>query len=404
MQYLYSKYNTHYLKLTLYLMKMVSNYEIIAKKMGTPWSEEMEKILTTLFSPEEAEILVLFSGPYLDRFTAQKIAKKLKRPIEEIEPIMKEMARTQRLFSATRNDETTYSMFPLIPGLFELYFSNHERALAEEEETLKLFAEEYEKYYNKGHVTNTMSSSYPFMRVFIDQKAVDDTVTRGKGNLIEVNQEVELLKNKILPFDQVKNLVEKSRRVSVMDCACRTHMKIENDGIPVNEYPINVCMNFNTFADYCIENGFGRELSKEEALKTLTAAAKAGLVHTTQNITDKTTFICNCDRDCCVMLRGIRQFNDPNLVATSNFLPEYEKDNCIFCLTCTEICPMQVIELIDEDSEEQRISINTDRCIGCGVCAFNCPEEALTMVKRFDKVPVENMTQMMTKYIQGRTN
>jgi len=383
---------------------MASIYENIAKKMGTPWSDEMEKILKTLFTSEEAEILMVFNGPYLDRFTAQKIAKKLKRPIDEVKPKLKEMSRTQRLFSATKNDVTSYSMFPLIPGLFELYFANHKRAMEEEEEVAKLFVEEYEKYYDQGYVVNSMSSSYPFMRVFVDQEVINDTVERDKGALLTVNEDVDVIKNKILPFEQVKTLVEKSHRVSVMDCACRTHMKIHNDGVPVNEYPMNVCMNFNTFADYCIEQGFGRELSKDGALKTLTAAAEAGLVHTTQNITSKTSFICNCDRDCCIMLRGIRQFNDPNMVATSNFLPEYTKENCIFCLKCTEICPMEIIELVDEGGEEQRISINTDRCIGCGVCAYNCPEEALSMVKKFDAVPVENMMEAMMKTIEGRKN
>jgi len=383
---------------------MASSYERIAKKMGSPWSEEMEKILKTLYNSEEAEILLVFNGPYLDRFTAQKIAKKLKRSIDEIQPILKEMARTQRLFSATKNDVTSYSMFPLVPGLFELYFANHKRALAEEEDVVKLFAEEYEKYYDQGFVVNSMSSSYPFMRVFVDQEVINDTVNREEGTLLTVNEEVNVIKNKILPFEQVKTLVEKSRRVSVMDCACRTHMKIHNDGVPVNDYPVNVCMNFNTFADYCIEQGFGRELTKEEALKTLTGAAEAGLVHTTQNITEKTSFICNCDRDCCIMLRGIRQFDNPGMVATSNFLPEYTKENCIFCLKCTEICPMEIIELVDEDSEDQRISINTDRCIGCGVCAYNCPEEALSMVKKYDKVPVENMMEAMMKTIEGRKN
>jgi len=383
---------------------MASSYERIAKKMGSPWSEEMEKILKTLYNSEEAEILLVFNGPYLDRFTAQKIAKKLKCSIDEIQPILKEMARTQRLFSATKNDVTSYSMFPLVPGLFELYFANHKRALAEEEDVVKLFAEEYEKYYDQGFVVNSMSSSYPFMRVFVDQEVINDTVNREEGTLLTVNEEVNVIKNKILPFEQVKTLVEKSRRVSVMDCACRTHMKIHNDGVPVNDYPVNVCMNFNTFADYCIEQGFGRELTKEEALKTLTGAAEAGLVHTTQNITEKTSFICNCDRDCCIMLRGIRQFDNPGMVATSNFLPEYTKENCIFCLKCTEICPMEIIELVDEDNENQRISINTDRCIGCGVCAYNCPEEALSMVKKYDKVPIENMMEAMMKTIEGRKN
>ncbi len=383
---------------------MASNYERIAKKMRTPWSEEMEKILKILYTAEEAEILLVFNGPYLDRFTAQKIAKKLKRPIDEIQPILKEMSRTQRLFSSSRNDVTSYSMFPLIPGLFELYFANHKRALTEEEDVVKLFAEEYEKYYDQGYVVNSMSSSYPFMRVFVDQEVINDTVNRDKGALITVNEEVDVIKNKILPFEQVKTLVEKSHKVSVMDFACRTHMKIHNNGVPVNDYPVNVCMNFNTFAEYCIEQGFGRELTKEEALKTLTGAAKAGLVHTTQNITEKTSFICNCDRDCCIMLRGIRQFDNPGMVATSNFLPEYDKENCIFCLKCIEICPMEIIELVDEDSDDQRISINTDRCIGCGVCAYNCPEEALSMVKRYDRIPVENMMQAMMKTIEGRKN
>ena len=90
------------------------------------------------------------------------------------------------------------------------------------------------------------------------------------------------------------------------------------------------------------------------------------------------------------------------MVATSNFLPEYDKENCIFCLKCTEICPMEIIELVDEDSEDQRISINTNRCIGCGVCAYNCPEEALSMVKKFDEVPVESMMEAMIKTVEGR--
>ena len=386
------------------MIKMAVNYEIIAKKMGVIWSEEIEKILKALYTPEESEILLLFSGPYMDRLTAVKVAEELSRPIEEIEPILEEMARTQRLFSAKGRDEITYSLFPLLPGLFELYFANHERALAEEEEVFKIFTEEYEKYFNKGLISTNSNSAYPMMRVFVDQEVIEDTVGRGKGKLVDVNQEVEMVKNDILPFEQAKLYIEQARRISVMDCACRIHMKFHNEGVPVNEYPINVCMNFNTWADYDIEQGFGRELTKEEALKTLTAAAKAGLVHTTQNITEKSMFICNCDRDCCVMLRGIRQFNNPNTVACSNFLPEYERDDCVFCEKCTELCPMYAIKLIDEESENNRIEINIDRCIGCGVCAFNCQNEAITMVKKFAKIPAENMREAAIRNIKGKIN
>ncbi len=378
---------------------MTEKYEKIAKKMGVIWTEELRKILEALFNSEEADILLTFNGPYLDRFTAKKIASKLKRPEEEIKPILAEMARTQRLFSAGKGDDKTYSMFPLIPGLFELYFSNHKRAATEEKETLMIFTKEYEKYYEEGNITKAFSSKYPFMRVLVDQKALEETVERGKGTLISVDQEVETVKNDILPFEQAKFLVENARRVAVMDCACRTHMKIHNNGKPINEYPINVCVCFNSWADYTIEHGFGRELTKEEVIELLSEAAKAGLVHTTQNITGKSTFMCNCDRDCCIMLRGLRQFKDPGLVASSNFIPEYNEENCSFCKTCTKLCPMYTIEA---DEDENKIKINYNRCIGCGVCAFNCPNGALTIVKKYDKIPAADLMEAMTKSVAGR--
>ena len=137
---------------------MSEKYEKIAKKMGVIWNEEMRKILEALYNSEEADVLLTFNGPFLDRFTAEKIARKVKRPVEEMKPILDEMARTQRLFSAGKGDKRTYSMFPLVPGLFELYFSNHERAAAEEKETLMIFTEAYEKYYDEGNVVKAFSS------------------------------------------------------------------------------------------------------------------------------------------------------------------------------------------------------------------------------------------------------
>jgi len=380
----------------------INQLKKLAKKMESPWSSELEKIIKTLYTPEEIEILLVFNGPYMDRFTVAKIAKKVKRPVEEVEPILKEMARTQRVFAVEKDNVNTYSLFPMVPGLFELYFANHKRAKQEEEDNMMVFAEEYEKYYDKGYIVKGMTSSYPLMRVFVDQKVVKDTVSRGKGTIIEVQEEVDEVKNIILPFDQAKIIVENSRRFSVMDCACRIHMKIHNNGVPVNEYPFNVCMAFNANADYVIQQGVGREVTKEEALETLTAAAKAGLVHTTQNIIGQPWFTCNCDRDTCIMLRGIRQFHNPNTVASSNFIPEYDIDQCIFCQKCTKLCPMYTIELVDEDTDNKRIEINLDRCIGCGVCAFNCPEGAITMIKKFSKVPAQNMAAAAKRYLEGK--
>ncbi|MHA1468512.1 MAG: 4Fe-4S dicluster domain-containing protein, partial [Promethearchaeota archaeon] len=77
-------------------------------------------------------------------------------------------------------------------------------------------------------------------------------------------------------------------------------------------------------------------------------------------------------------------------------------DQCIFCQKCTKLCPMYTIELVDEDTDNKRIEINLDRCIGCGVCAYNCPEGAITMIKKFTKVPAQNMAGALKRYMEGK--
>ncbi|MHA1257993.1 MAG: 4Fe-4S dicluster domain-containing protein, partial [Promethearchaeota archaeon] len=72
------------------------------------------------------------------------------------------------------------------------------------------------------------------------------------------------------------------------------------------------------------------------------------------------------------------------------------------CQKCTKLCPMYTIELVDEDTDNKRIEINLDRCIGCGVCAYNCPEGAITMIKKFTKVPAQNMAGALKRYMEGK--
>ncbi len=387
-------------------------YEQLAEKMSnwpirSPLSKELRKILEALYSPEEAKILLVFNGPYSDQFTAEKISKKLKRPLEEIQPILDEMARTQRLFSVEKNNIRTYSLFPLIPGLFEFFFANYKRAEVEEKDKLQLFAKEFEKYYNKGYAAEIGSSTNPMMRVIVDQKVIDESVAKGKGKIVELNEEVQdAIKHEILPFEQVKLFMENVRSIAVMDCACRTHMRINNNGEPVNEYPIeSVCMIFDIWADYTVQQGFARPLTKEEAIETLKRAAKAGLVHTTQNMTEKITFICNCDRDCCVLLRGLTKFRNPNALTVSNFVPEWSRDGCIYCEKCVEMCPLYAISHHfghEKDKNDEKIMINYDLCIGCGVCAFNCSKGVITMIKKYAKIPPEKPLDFAKEFIEGR--
>lgn len=54
---------------------------------------------------------------------------------------------------------------------------------------------------------------------------------------------------------------------------------------------------------------------------------------------------------------------------------ELDKDQCIGCGECQNVCPHQVLMLIDRKAE----IVDHDSCIECGACVTNCPVEALSV-------------------------
>jgi len=58
-------------------MHVAGIYEKIAKKMGTSWSEEMEKILKALYSPEEALTMVKRFDKVPEKNMMQAMAKNI---------------------------------------------------------------------------------------------------------------------------------------------------------------------------------------------------------------------------------------------------------------------------------------------------------------------------------------
>jgi NAD-dependent dihydropyrimidine dehydrogenase PreA subunit len=56
-----------------------------------------------------------------------------------------------------------------------------------------------------------------------------------------------------------------------------------------------------------------------------------------------------------------------------------DKDNCIGCLICTEVCPMGAIDVDMSNSTNgyKGAIINEDLCTDCGLCIDACPGECL---------------------------
>ena len=54
-------------------------------------------------------------------------------------------------------------------------------------------------------------------------------------------------------------------------------------------------------------------------------------------------------------------------------MPWINEDMCVGCGVCVDDCPVDAIELKDD----QKAFINEDECIRCGRCHEVCPEEAV---------------------------
>lgn len=52
--------------------------------------------------------------------------------------------------------------------------------------------------------------------------------------------------------------------------------------------------------------------------------------------------------------------------------PKIIEERCIGCKQCEASCPVDAIEVIEEDGRTFP-KINKDRCIRCGLCAEACP-------------------------------
>jgi NAD-dependent dihydropyrimidine dehydrogenase PreA subunit len=56
---------------------------------------------------------------------------------------------------------------------------------------------------------------------------------------------------------------------------------------------------------------------------------------------------------------------------------EVEKEKCIGCEECVNVCPVDVFEMQDEKS----VPVNADECIGCESCVEVCEQEAITVTE-----------------------
>jgi electron transport complex protein RnfB len=110
------------------------------------------------------------------------------------------------------------------------------------------------------------------------------------------------------------------------------------------------CMPIGEMAKHAIENGMGREISREEALEIARMNEAEGLVFQPSNAR-KVDFICSCCGCCCGMLSIQKMLPKPVGFWATNFYATVNAEACTGCGNCVVTCPSGAMSLLKKKKE-----------------------------------------------------
>lgn len=317
-------------------------------------------ILKKLFSEEDAKLFLELS-PMLE--TAESIATRTGRQLNELTHHLEDMVKRGLLFKKTKDGISKYGAIPFIHGVFEFQVKRLSKDLA-----LLL-----EQYYEEGLSRAVAKSTNLFLHP------------------IPVYESVES-KSTVAPFEDAAQIIKQASVIAVADCICRKEKKMIGKGC---DKPMETCLMFGSMAEYYIDNNLGRKISADEAIAIVKNAQKHGMV-TQPGTAQNPAGMCSCCGDCCAVLLSIKRFPKPAQMVFSNYYAQ-SNDNCTACGNCVDMCQMEAIEITDI------AHVNLDRCIGCGLCVIACPNDAIKLVKKDEaKIPPKTSGEQMMEMAKQR--
>lgn len=316
-----------------------------------PDSEYIPKILQSMINDQQADLLVSLPGTVAD------LSVKTGRQPHEIENDLKDMFRKGLAFKKEKPGQDTLWRAPMHLAQF------HDATIVWPEATQQ-FLDMWNAYMEKE-----WPALAPQLAGFLPKP-----FTR----VIPVEQSLEPARSHILTSENMAEIVDNAEKIAVTKCTCRLTMK-------KCDAPIEVCLQVGRGAEYTIERGSGREISKDEAHQIIKDCAEAGLVHVTMNKADIGHFICNCCGCCCQSFSMLIS-DGVTLCDPSRYQAQVDETACTLCGTCEDRCYFNAISAGGGDAAQ----VDVDKCMGCGQCAVACPEKAILMkeIKEPSFIPV----------------
>jgi Pyruvate/2-oxoacid:ferredoxin oxidoreductase delta subunit len=342
-------------------------------------TDDLLQILKENFSPKEAKVLLAIPNKVipLKAVKISDISKNVDISSDKLDKILANLSARGLIYSCKSKEdgELRYAINQPGYGFPQTFFWKNEATAHS-----KTMAKYILKYFN-NEVTKEVFGPSPIPYRFVP---VDETIEPDIQS--------------VLPYQVMNNIIKNAKSIAVANCSCRVTGKLVGRDCG---HPLEVCMKFNELAEYIIEKGFAREISKEEAIKISKQASEAGLVHFADNSIENVLQNCNCCGCSCWNLGRIKRRKIPRdeIIATY-FIRETIRDNCVGCGACIDICPADAVHLVDNIAQ-----IEKDWCIGCGVCVSKCPNDAIKIVVREDlkkNIPEKTFEELHQKILKNR--
>jgi len=331
-----------------------------------PQSDNLRKILEIILTEEEAALATRLSqNPFQEPLS--RVCQKTGLEPEKAETLLESMADKGMVYIREKQGTKLYALLQIFPGWAELQLM---KGLYDTKS--KQMARLFNEYQREGFSeTSIKMVKTPIMRTI----PVMERVPAGQT---------------IQPYENVKELILGKKQKGLTTCFCRHEKELIGQGCG---RPKDVCMTLGPFSEFLVERGYAKAASDQEMMDALDRAEEAGLVHISDNISEKINFVCNCCGCCCGILETINKFNIPGVVANSNYIISHDPDQCINCGDCVDRCQVYALKMDDEKNE---LMVDLKRCIGCGSCIYACNENALSLEPR----PGEDIIKPHETYLE----
>ena len=310
----------------------------------TPSNVEIP-MLKKIFSTEEAALVGQLTGTME---SVDSIAQRTGEDSKQLQSRLMKIAKRGLIWFSKKDGKAHFRLAPFVVGIYEAHLEDMDHE----------FAHLFEEYMADGGASGIMKPQPALHRVVPAHGSVKSEY--------------------ILPYDDVRAMLEQGKSFRVRDCICRVQQDLL--GKRKCDAPVKNCVTFATYERPARPD----DITKERAIEILDEAEECALVHTVSNVIKGVFYVCNCCGCCCGVLRGITDWGIKESVAYANYFAVVDSNTCTGCGTCIERCQVNAL------SEEEGVAaVNREKCIGCGLCVSSCPESAVQLKLRPDAECIE---------------